>query len=97
MVIIGSDIPNVTPNHIADAFALLNNHDAAFGPAADGGYWLVGLKRRPSIMHIFSGVRWSTEHALADTLANVRGKVGLANELPDIDSVQDWRQWRCRK
>ncbi len=72
-VIIGSDVPGVSASHIARAFALLGRHDAVFGPAADGGYWLVGLRRRPRIPELFAGVRWSVVHALADTLANLQG------------------------
>ncbi len=53
VVIIGADIPEITPDHIGRAFAALGRSDAVFGPAADGGYWLVGLKRRPSIREIF--------------------------------------------
>lgn len=96
MVIIGSDVPGIKANHIADAFAVLANHDAVVGPADDGGYWLVGLKRSPSVPRIFAGVRWSTEHALADTCANVKGRVGFAAELADVDTEHDWRRWRHR-
>src|SRR3546814_16124850 len=71
-VIIGTDIPDIRPRHAAAAFRALGRHDAVFGPAADGGYWLVGLRRRPTIPRAFDGVRWSTEHALADTRANLR-------------------------
>ena len=62
------------PAHIAEAFRRLGRHDAVFGPAADGGYWLVGLRRRPRLLHPFADVRWSSEHALADTLANLEGR-----------------------
>jgi glycosyltransferase A (GT-A) superfamily protein (DUF2064 family) len=49
VVLVGCDIPEIAPAHIAHAFALLGDHDAVFGPARDGGYWLVGLKRRPRL------------------------------------------------
>lgn len=70
-VLIGSDIPAVTRAHIAAAFAALGRHDAVFGPAEDGGYWLVGQRRLHAMPGLFRGVRWSTRHALADTLANL--------------------------
>lgn len=96
-LIIGSDVPEIRPAHIARAFDLLGRHDAVFGPAEDGGYWLVGLRRRPSVPLIFGNVRWSTRHALADTVANCRGlSVGYADELADIDTAADWRDWRRR-
>lgn len=95
VLIVGSDIPGIRPSHIADAFRLLGRHDAVFGPAEDGGYWLVGLRRRPRIARLFDNVRWSSEHALADTLANCRGlSVGFAETLGDIDTEEDWRAWR---
>ena len=52
---------------------VLGRHSFVFGPARDGGYWLVGARRRPAEpADIFRGARWSTEHALADTLAHLR-------------------------
>ncbi|MDH5749079.1 MAG: TIGR04282 family arsenosugar biosynthesis glycosyltransferase [Rhodospirillales bacterium] len=86
-VIVGTDIPGITAAHIAAAFRALGNHDAVFGPAADGGYWLVGLKRSPRVAEIFAGVRWSTEHALADTLANLPQdfRVAMLDTLEDVD------------
>lgn len=86
VVLIGSDIPGIRRDMIARAFRLLGDHDAVFGPAADGGYWLVGLKRRPRFIDPFRNVRWSTAHALADTQANLNGlKIALIETLEDID------------
>lgn len=86
VVIVGSDIPDIRPAHIAAAFRALGDHDAVFGPAEDGGYWLVGLRRRPRFLDPFAGVRWSTPRALADTLANLKGRpVALLDTLDDID------------
>lgn len=90
VVIIGADIPGITAAHIAHAFALLGRNDAVLGPAHDGGYWLVGLKRSPNISVPFHGVRWSSPHALGDTLKNLRGKkVALLNTLVDVDTGAD--------
>lgn len=88
VVIIGTDVPGIRPQHLAAAFSLLGSHDAVLGPATDGGYWLVGLKRRPHIVRPFAGVRWSGPHALADTLANLVGRsVGYAATLGDVDDA----------
>ena len=90
VVIIGSDTPDVTPQYISDAFQALGQHDAVLGPAPDGGYWLIGLKRRPNCPAIFIDVRWSTEHAHADTRANLDGlRVAEIQELPDVDCAAD--------
>ncbi|WP_293205050.1 DUF2064 domain-containing protein, partial [Parvibaculum sp.] len=97
VVIIGADIPGIERHHIAEAFAALGNHDAAIGPAEDGGYWLIGLKRRPRVAEIFHGVRWSSEHAMKDTLKNIRGQnmsVATLPRLPDIDTGADLAKWR---
>ena len=47
--IIGADIPGITPAHVARAFAALGAHDAVIGPAPDGGYWLIGLRRSRAV------------------------------------------------
>lgn len=91
VLIIGADIPGVSSRHIADGFAALGTHQAVFGPATDGGYWLIGLKRAtiPPIS-LFNGVRWSSEHALADTLASIPGLTySLIDELDDVDTQED--------
>ena len=49
LVIIGSDIPAICPQHIRAAFKAVGSHDVVFGPAQDGGYWLVGARRSPHI------------------------------------------------
>ncbi|MEN8195344.1 MAG: DUF2064 domain-containing protein, partial [Pseudomonadota bacterium] len=97
VVIVGSDIPDVAPAHIDRAFAALGGHDTVFGPAVDGGYWLVGARRRPRTPgDLFSGVRWSTPHALGDTLANLGGAShALVDTLEDIDTRAAFEHWRA--
>ena len=95
VVIIGTDVPGIRPRHIAEAFRALGRHEAVFGPAADGGYWLVGLRRRPRCLEIFCGVQWSTSAALADTIANIPStKVARLEILQDIDTGADLDCWR---
>ncbi len=91
--IVGCDIPGIGPADILAARRALGRAEAVFGPAADGGYWLVGLgPRRPT--RLFAGVRWSTPDALADTLANFIGRrVAFLSCRRDIDTVEDlWAQ-----
>lgn len=99
VVIIGTDIPDIRPAHIAAAFKALGGHDVVFGPAEDGGYWLVGFRRRPRTPEIFKNVRWSTEHALADTLANLDPGLDAAflETLPDIDDGAAYRRWKTKE
>ena len=92
MLIVGTDVPGIRPAHIAEAFRRLGRHDAVLGPATDGGYWLVGLRRRPRVPRPFANVRWSTPHALADTLANLEGcAVAFVATLSDVDNASDLR------
>ena len=89
VVLIGCDVPNIEAEDLAAAFRALGQADAVFGPAADGGYWLVGMgPARPA--HPFRDVRWSSEHALADTLRNFRHlRVARLRTLRDIDTAAD--------
>jgi rSAM/selenodomain-associated transferase 1 len=92
MLIVGTDVPGIRPAHIAEAFRRLGRHDAVLGPATDGGYWLVGLRRRPRVPRPFASVRWSTPHALADTLSNLQGcAVAFVATLSDVDNASDLR------
>lgn len=95
VVLVGSDIPEMRASHIARAFALLGGHDLVFGPARDGGFWLVGARRvRPLPRSLFDGVRWSTSTALADTLAGLPRHVttALAETLDDVDDADALRR-----
>jgi uncharacterized protein len=94
-VVVGCDIPDLAAADIRAAFRALGRADAVFGPAEDGGYWLVGFgPRRPA--RPFANVRWSTPHALADTLANFRGfRVALLRTLRDVDDAADFTSWKA--
>lgn len=89
VAIIGSDIPDAGAADLCEAFRALGRHDAVFGPAMDGGYWLVALgPRRPA--RPFAKARWSTRHALSDTLRNFRRhRVAFARTLLDVDNACD--------
>ena len=92
-VLVGSDIPALTAAHIAEALQLLGRHDVVFGPARDGGFWLIGCRHRAPD---FGKVRWSSAHALADTLANLQRRlsVGLAATLDDVDDGVAYQRLR---
>jgi uncharacterized protein len=96
VVLIGGDIPAVESRHIATAFRILGSRDVVFGPALDGGFWLVGARRRPRLPHLFNRVRWSSPHALGDTLAGLpRGiTCGFVDTLEDVDDVTSYRRLR---
>ena len=93
VVIVGSDIPGIRRADVAAAFRALGAHEAVLGPALDGGYWLIGLRRRDRIRDPFGNVRWSSAHALTDTLENLRDRrVALLRPLADIDDGAHWRR-----
>ncbi len=99
VLIIGSDIPSIRGDVVASAFQALGDHDVVFGPATDGGFWAVGLRRRPRFIDPFCGVRWSTEHALKDSMRNLSGHaVTSIDSLEDVDdapSLARQAQWEC--
>lgn len=96
-LVIGTDIPSVAPHHIAKAFRVLGQNDVVFGPAEDGGYWLVGTRGVSAPSQLFADVRWSTGHTLADTQKNaVRYSTGLCDTLNDVDDHADYLTWRSR-
>jgi uncharacterized protein len=93
VVLVGGDIPALAAYHIAAGFRLLGGHDLVFGPAEDGGFWLVAARRRPRLPPLFEGVRWSTRYALADTIAGLprRVTVGFVDRLADVDDGEAYR------
>ena len=97
VVVIGTDCPALSGEIIRDAFRRLDRHDVVLGPAADGGYYLVGL-RRPAA-GLFAGIDWSTDRVLAQTLAAAeRLALTVAPLLPtlsDVDVPADLVE--CRK
>ncbi|MGH7536703.1 MAG: TIGR04282 family arsenosugar biosynthesis glycosyltransferase [Gemmatimonadales bacterium] len=98
VVLIGTDCPGVGSALLKTAFARLDQADAVFGPAADGGYYLVGMTR--PIPELFRGIPWSTGATMAVTLeraATARVEVAMLEERRDIDTAADWRAWQASR
>jgi rSAM/selenodomain-associated transferase 1 len=89
VILIGSDIPGLNARHIRTAANALKSHHAAFGPAADGGYYLIAMgANRPATP--FANIRWSSPHALGDTLANFAARrIARLETLHDVDTKDD--------
>jgi uncharacterized protein len=89
VALVGCDIPGVGAPDLRAAFCALGRARAVFGPAEDGGYWLVGMgPRRPA--RPFAAVRWSTPDALADTRRNFAAHPSLLlRRLRDVDTAAD--------
>lgn len=97
LVVIGCDCPDVTPADMMEAGRLLTQRDVVFGPATDGGYWLIGL-RRPA-PELFSEIPWGSDQVLAASVKAAQAAgltVGYLRELSDIDTEADWQAWVAR-
>ena len=94
VVLIGTDCPTLQSHHLHEAFEALTHSDLVLGPATDGGYYLVGMKRRAD--YLFKGIEWSTAEVLSQTLAvaTAHGLLStLLDELSDIDTQEDWERF----
>lgn len=91
-VILGTDIPQVRPDHIEQAFADLDSHDLVLGPSLDGGYWLIGAGQDRFTPAIFKGMNWGRPSVFADTITLCR-KCDLTwaelEPLQDVDTLAD--------
>jgi len=90
IVLIGSDLPNITKTVINKGFMLLKQSSVVFGPAEDGGYYLVGMSKLQNC--IFEDKAWSTSNLLDETLLELKQKkikVSLIETLNDIDTFED--------
>ena len=83
VVLIGTDVPTLPLDHVKQALTALENHDLVLGPALDGGYYLIGLKRMAP--ELFTGMPWSTDQVLGLTQGKA-AKIGLKASL-----IQPWR------
>jgi hypothetical protein len=89
-LVLGSDSPGLTAAHVDEAFAQLERFDVVLGPAADGGYWCVGLTCRTP--ELFEDIPWSTPAVLERTMERARTavrSVGLTVPLADLDTPAD--------
>jgi rSAM/selenodomain-associated transferase 1 len=92
VVIIGTDCPGITSGTLASAFAALRQSDLVLGPASDGGYYLIGLRRL--IPPLFEGILWGTDSVLRHTLQIAEAadlRYSLLERLDDVDRPEDLR------
>ncbi|MGO4820667.1 MULTISPECIES: TIGR04282 family arsenosugar biosynthesis glycosyltransferase [unclassified Flavobacterium] len=90
-IIIGSDLFDLKAIIIEDAFEKMLTNDVVMGPAEDGGYYLLGLKKSTAL--IFENKKWGKETIFQETLKDLKGQqVGLLQTLNDIDTFEDLQQ-----
>ena len=96
VIIVGSDLFDLKPEHITNAFKKLDQHDIVIGPALDGGYYLIGMNKLHSC--IFKNKNWGTSTVLKDTLKDLQHlDVFLLEELNDIDTFEDLKDNKTHK
>jgi rSAM/selenodomain-associated transferase 1 len=91
-VLIGSDIPQIDADLLGEYFSALRRFPVVLGPAADGGYYLIGFQRKRFDAAVFRGIEWSTEGVLRQSLQKVRSldlPCWIGAELLDIDTIED--------
>jgi len=96
VVVIGTDCPGVDKRLLTQAFNALQQHDLVLGPATDGGYYLIGLRRR--VPELFVGISWGTATVLETTLAIAHTLslcVAQLEPLTDVDYVADLPIWQA--
>jgi hypothetical protein len=91
-LIVGTDVPSLPLEYYQQALGRLEQHDLVLGPAQDGGYYLIGLKKPAPAL--FEKIPWSTDRVLALTCEHA-GRLGLSHALlpewRDVDTVDDLR------
>jgi glycosyltransferase A (GT-A) superfamily protein (DUF2064 family) len=98
VVLTGSDIPGLGSGPVRAAFQKLETAPVVLGPAADGGYYLIGL-REPH-PPLFEGIPWSTGRVLAQTKERARAQeleVVTLPQLYDVDTATDYKRWRAAR
>lgn len=94
--LIGTDVPSLTKQIIEEAFKALDTFDVVFGPAKDGGYYLVGIKAAP-VKELFLQKKWGHNMVLKEALATCKVQnltVKLLPTLQDIDTIEDYHDWQ---
>lgn len=90
IVLIGSDLPDITANHINKGLEVLKQNEVAFGPAEDGGYYLIGLSKMYNF--VFDNKPWSKTNLLGETLSELKENgvtFTTLDTLNDIDTYED--------
>ena len=94
VVLVGTDIPRLSAVHLHKAFDALNRSDLVIGPSRDGGYWLIGMRRKAAV---FDHIEWGTTRVFSQTMASA-DRLGLSTallpELNDIDTAADLNDWQ---
>ena len=90
VIIIGSDCYDLKTEIIEGAFDALSANDVVIGPAEDGGYYLIGMKKRHK--NLFENKEWGTSNVLLDSILTIKEQklsYQLMPTLNDVDTIED--------
>ncbi|WP_299553913.1 TIGR04282 family arsenosugar biosynthesis glycosyltransferase [Seonamhaeicola sp.] len=90
IVLIGSDLPDIKARHIENGLSALNDNNMVFGPAEDGGYYLIGMSEMHAL--VFENKPWSQSNLLKETLDELKANhitFSTLEPLNDIDTFED--------
>ena len=90
VILTGTDLPTLPRAHLVEALTLIKRLDVVLGPTADGGYYLIGLRKM--IPDLFQGIAWSTATVFAETKKKIEAaglSLGLLPECRDLDQLDD--------
>jgi len=90
VLLTGTDLPTLPRARLQQALTLIKKHDVVLGPTADGGYYLIGLRKM--VPALFEGIAWSTAEVFADTKKKIEDaglSLGLLPECRDLDTLED--------
>ena len=93
-VLIGTDIPDISSTIIFNALTSLEKSEVVIGPAKDGGYYLIGMKK--TIGLLFEEIEWETGKVFENTLSRIiinNIKSEIISGLYDIDTEEDLKEW----
>jgi len=93
VVLIGSDCAELTTSLVERAFSVLDENDVVLGPAADGGYYLIGMSG--FLPNLFDNKQWSTQNVFSETIKDLKQHGSRFETLPvlsDVDVKKDWEK-----
>ena len=90
VLLTGTDLPTLPRARLMESLTLIKKHDVVLGPTADGGYYLIGLRKM--VPALFEGIAWSTAEVFADTKKKIEDaglSLGLLPQCRDLDTLED--------
>ncbi len=90
VVLVGSDVPGLTPFILREALDALEIYQVVLGPATDGGYYLIGLKA--GAPDLFSGIPWGSGNVFSRTIEKIERfglRLRILEKLQDVDTPED--------